>query len=188
MGLGKGGLLWTKAIWSQLVSQISGGNGSLMIGKKMKETHAMTCQVIQALTQLYNGSFNSRSLTNLLTIPKKSQRIARCQNTVDGRNPANQLRLVVYPIMYSSLYIPGGCLGFLNHQQYVWFLVSFSSYNAGHFERKTIRKSENGTVFLMGKTVTKSITLLVDQWFCPQGPWYLTPNFSKSPTKKGIPS
>ena len=32
--------------------------------------------------------------------------------TVDGRNPANQLRLVVYPIIYRVLYIPGGA-GFL---------------------------------------------------------------------------
>ena len=30
----------------------------------------------------------------------------------------HQLRLVVYPIIYKVLYIPGGCLGFLNHQQY----------------------------------------------------------------------
>ena len=30
----------------------------------------------------------------------------------------HQLRLVVYPIIYRVLYIPGGCLGFLNHQQY----------------------------------------------------------------------
>ena len=29
------------------------------------------------------------------------------------RNPPNQLRLVVYPIVYGVLYIPGGCLGFL---------------------------------------------------------------------------
>ena len=28
------------------------------------------------------------------------------------------LRLVVYPIIFRVLYIPGGCLGFLNHQQY----------------------------------------------------------------------
>ena len=27
---------------------------------------------------------------------------------VDGRNPANQLMLVVYPIIYQVLYIPGG--------------------------------------------------------------------------------
>ncbi len=28
--------------------------------------------------------------------------------TVDGRNPANQLRLVVFPIIYKVLDIPGG--------------------------------------------------------------------------------
>ena len=28
--------------------------------------------------------------------------------TVDGRNPANQLRFVAYPIVYRVLYIPGG--------------------------------------------------------------------------------
>ena len=39
-------------------------------------------------------------------------------HTVAGRNPANQLRLVVYPIISRVSYIPGGCLGFLNHQQY----------------------------------------------------------------------
>ena len=29
-------------------------------------------------------------------------------DTVDGWNPANQLRLVVYPMIYKVLYIPGG--------------------------------------------------------------------------------
>ena len=33
-------------------------------------------------------------------------------HTVDGRNPANELRLVVYPIGYMVLYISGGA-GFL---------------------------------------------------------------------------
>jgi len=40
--------------------------------------------------------------------------------TVDGRNPADQLRLVVYPIIYKVLQCfthPGGGLGFLNHQR-----------------------------------------------------------------------
>ena len=32
--------------------------------------------------------------------------------TVDGRNPANQLRLAVYPMILRVLYIPGGA-GFL---------------------------------------------------------------------------
>ena len=30
------------------------------------------------------------------------------EDTVDGRNPANQLRLVAYPIIYRVLYILGG--------------------------------------------------------------------------------
>ena len=39
--------------------------------------------------------------------------------TVDGGNPA-PLDMVVHPIIYEVLYIPGSFLaGFLNHQQYV---------------------------------------------------------------------
>ena len=29
-------------------------------------------------------------------------------HAVDGKNPANQLRLIVYPIIHKVLYIPGG--------------------------------------------------------------------------------
>ena len=43
-------------------------------------------------------------------------------DTVDGRNPATQLSLVVYPIIYKVLYTPGGA-GFLNHQEYISQLV-----------------------------------------------------------------
>ena len=39
------------------------------------------------------------------------------------RNPANQLRLVVYPIIYRVLYISGAA-GFLKHQQYVIQIVN----------------------------------------------------------------
>ena len=40
------------------------------------------------------------------------------KQSVDGRNPANQLRLVVDPIIYMVLYITGVFFsGFLNHQQ-----------------------------------------------------------------------
>ena len=39
---------------------------------------------------------------------------------VDRRNPANPLKLVVFPIIYKVLYIPGGCLRFLKHQQYLY--------------------------------------------------------------------
>ena len=38
----------------------------------------------------------------------------------------HQLRLVVYPIIDRVLYIPGGCLGFLNHQQYFFQSPRFS--------------------------------------------------------------
>ena len=31
------------------------------------------------------------------------------EHSLDGRNPANQLRVVVYLIIYKVLYIPGGC-------------------------------------------------------------------------------
>ena len=36
-------------------------------------------------------------------------------DTVDGRNPATQLRLVVYPIIYKVLYTPGGAGFRKNH-------------------------------------------------------------------------
>ena len=38
--------------------------------------------------------------------------LKRYKHSVDGRNPANQLRLVVHPIIYRVLYISGGA-GFL---------------------------------------------------------------------------
>ncbi len=44
---------------------------------------------------------------------KKIKGMWKLRPTADGWNPANQLRLVVYPIIYKVLYIPGGCLGFL---------------------------------------------------------------------------
>ena len=45
-------------------------------------------------------------------------RMIPIHHTVDGKNPANQLvgRLSQYFLGFST--IPGGCLGFLNHQQY----------------------------------------------------------------------
>ena len=41
-------------------------------------------------------------------IPKNTPHMPIEYSAVDGRNPANQLRLVVYPISYRVLYIPGG--------------------------------------------------------------------------------
>ena len=52
------------------------------------------------------------------------------------RNPGSthQLRLVVYPIICGVLYVPGGCLEFLNHQQYpggqaYWWICCLISRN-----------------------------------------------------------
>ena len=37
-------------------------------------------------------------------------------DTVDGSEILHQLRLLVYPIIYKALCIPGGCFGVLSHQ------------------------------------------------------------------------
>ena len=46
---------------------------------------------------------------------------------VDGRNPANQLRLVVFPIIYRVLYIPGGCLGLSSINSLMLMRFSFAA-------------------------------------------------------------
>ena len=47
---------------------------------------------------------------------------------VDGRNPANQLRLVVYPVFYKVLDIPGGYPDFF---QYLHFhIVYFQNWSS----------------------------------------------------------
>ena len=47
----------------------------------------------------------------------QDNQVMRLFDTVDGEI-LHQLSVVVYPTIYKVLYIPGGCLGFLNHQQY----------------------------------------------------------------------
>ena len=48
------------------------------------------------------------------------RRIQRFRDSVDGRNSANNLSLVVYFFIYRVFIHPnGGSLGFLNHQQYL---------------------------------------------------------------------
>ena len=47
-------------------------------------------------------------ISPLLEVEKKPR-----LDTVDGRSPKNQLKLVLCPIIYTILYIPDGCLGFL---------------------------------------------------------------------------
>ena len=52
------------------------------------------------------------------------------RSIVDGRNPANQLRLVVYPIICRLLYISGGA-GFLRST--VWWMWRWMNFLAVHF-------------------------------------------------------
>ena len=83
---------------------------------------------------IYRCSFSPKNWRDTRTLEENSALKSRCEtskklsrgrhgefggsktlhlcHTVDGRNPANQLRLVVYPNIYRVLYISGGCLGF----------------------------------------------------------------------------
>ena len=59
--------------------------------------------------------FSEQSKFGVSDVSKKGSVVdatRRHVHTVDGRNPASQLRLVVSPVMYKVLYIPGGA-GFL---------------------------------------------------------------------------
>ena len=63
------------------------------------------------------------------------------------KSGVHQLRLVVYPGINSALYIPGGWLGFLNHQQYLpsflkWVLDFFT---AQHIMGLDLRSSSDPT-------------------------------------------
>ena len=59
------------------------------------------------------------------------------RDTVDGQNPANQLRLVVFwHYLQGFSTIPGGCLGFLNHQQ-----VCFDQIPHGRFSTNALSKA-----------------------------------------------
>ena len=61
------------------------------------------------------------------------------------RNPANHLRLVVYPIIYRVLYISGGCLGFLPSTvppSFVWcFLHQVAACTSTKFCRLWLRST-----------------------------------------------
>ena len=60
-----------------------------------------------------------RAMQAQLEATSKRLTTENATNTVDGRNPKQPPNNDDYPIIYRVLgYIPGGCLGFLNHQQY----------------------------------------------------------------------
>ena len=90
----------------------------ISIGKHVRyRTHVLICLIFHTIVAFYNlitWSIIQKGPYRSLFTSIKSTRPA----PIDGKTPANQLRLVVYPIISKVLYIPGGCLGFLNHQQY----------------------------------------------------------------------
>ena len=63
-------------------------------------------------------------------------------HTVDARNPANQLRLVVYPIIYRVLYIPGWCwISSINSTFSYLFIqghVGFIAHSTQEFSFQTV--------------------------------------------------
>ena len=71
------------------------------------------------------------------------------------RNPAHQLRLVVYPIIYKVLYIPGGCLGFLPSTA---MLVYQKRYPVTTKERFFITIGEKSLQFLRAISTRQMLT------------------------------
>ena len=67
--------------------------------------------------------------------------------TVDGRNPASQLRLVVYPIIYRVLYIPGGA-GLLPSTVRSKFDPKMDTLNAQYRKKGVVPFFGNMAVFL----------------------------------------
>ncbi len=68
-----------------------------------------------SIAKLQEGTHPRGAVISKITLYKPCRWIHCCWWK---KNPAHQLRLVVYPTIYKVLYIPGGCFGFLNHQQY----------------------------------------------------------------------
>ena len=92
---------------------------------QLRSSHHDTIDFLPSISNKRRWNLNSQeflmnpvrssTLSNLETDWPRISRIP----TVDGSEirRLHQLSLVVYPIVYKVLYIPGGCLGFLNRQQ-----------------------------------------------------------------------
>ncbi len=95
-------------------------------------------------------------------------------DTVDGWNPANQLRLVVYPVIYRVLYPPGGCWGFLNHQQYLIYfyfcaVVFWVIWRWEYILHPNQRALVNGGTGASIGTQRWSFALPVEDWVISKG-------------------
>ena len=69
----------------------------------------------------------------------------KTDDTVDGQNPANHQGWWENPMIYRVLTIPGGCLGFLNHQQYQWGANSTIKKQGEGKSCKHFSQKKNGT-------------------------------------------
>jgi len=87
-------------------------------------------------------------------------------NTVDGWNPANQLRLAVYPISYRVLYIPGGCLGFLPSTVWlrIWWIPQPIPESSGHGCKGFWYEGANEAKFGKSCTATSGHVGILEKW------------------------
>ena len=67
----------------------------------------------QLVLNVYHGHFHLSKISGLSLSSRRKKNgagllLGEFHHSVGGKNTANQLRLVVYPIVYKVLYIPGG--------------------------------------------------------------------------------
>ena len=74
---------------------------------------------------------------------------ALIHNTVDGRNPAPVDRYI-YSIISMDLYIPGGCLAFLNHQRYCTIPIHVASLFFQWMRATTLKTTDAQTTSFRG--------------------------------------
>ena len=67
---------------------------------------------------------------------KEMQQISNTEDTVDGRNPANQLRLVVYPIIFQSFIHPRWLFGISSINSMVVLFLIWGSHNPNTLSNK----------------------------------------------------
>ena len=79
------------------------------------------CKSILGCSKLLSRGLGKRDLH-----PERSKiHLIACYGWWRRKSSDHQLRLVKYPIVYTVFYIPGGCLGFLNHQLYLRKVTSY---------------------------------------------------------------
>ena len=86
------------------------------------------------------------------------------RSIVDGRNPANQLRLVVYPIIYRVLYVSGGA-GFLpSTVWWMWRWMNFLAVTRYSMSLLFQSPEETGHIPLAWETLSFSVAVFQYGW------------------------